>query len=400
MSQIARSKSHKLDPLDAALLRRQFRISDPDALENLSQTLPDDYRLAELEFQYDVTPSTRSEKRKTPRRWCAHCGKPKQWIGAVMRSPSGVRFEIGHDCGTELFDLDFNIQQRLHDEDWKRQRALRRRARLLEVFPDALAECRELSGGQALLSFEEILNEIKVGMPKLFGAICFAADHAQGRMTIDHRVRDYAAEARREDGSRDFDGELAQAEKRRANGTMTLTKFKAIRAELKELKSHQDQSPIYTTLRKDIGPISGIEAFCGENNLKAVVQTNLNALAKNYTHLAVETRRLNLSDFRRTFREIDGLIVEIENARARINALSKFLNPGHLRTLSNWMRARNPDDEYKVDNGWLVHNGPGATSKVKMRKDLFVKPAPALEKLKEALRAHKRQNNLMILDQR
>src|SRR5262249_28393525 len=131
---VIRRMSIILSGPDQELLDRRFTVADPRSLSNLAERVPQDFKTAKLEFEYDIRPFVR----------CAHCNTP-HGKGFVMQLQNGTRFLTGIDCGKSIYELDFHNIEREFRHGRARQYDLHRLLTCLPLLEPLSAALRDLS---------------------------------------------------------------------------------------------------------------------------------------------------------------------------------------------------------------------------------------------------------------
>lgn len=313
---------------DTDLLEKNLVSSDPEQLENLSKKMPDNYKEADIEFWYDLTPPKGVERNYI---WCAHDEKETHWIGYVMKTPNNTRFLIGKDCGKKIYGLQFNITSRSFDGLRSRQLDLRRWNSVVASLPKALKELTDFSQSAILTQFEDTKSNLRLGMSELYSALVKTLRN-EGKLVIHERVRDYAAEANRTEG---LEQEQQQLTNLRSN--MTLSSFQKAREVLKQKQAKAGQKAIYKTIEIERGRLSGRDFLRKGPSVKERMQQIVRSLRATYEEIrTLKTDNLDDKKLKSILTKIKKLISEIETEIGRLNLANDFFEIQNLTIIASW----------------------------------------------------------------
>jgi hypothetical protein len=314
------------------LLEIEFTSTEPELLEGMSNApvTPGD---VVIEYAYDL------RGRPTMAR-CVHCKYPNHFKGFVIRLADGSRRLVGKDCGRKIYGGLFDDLVK----DFKTARelagSLRRRQKLLEaeeILTDGLGA---IYGHRALSQFVNMGRFVRGVLDRELIADLQAIAKRGDGFTVAERVRDYAAEARRQD-------ELPEEH------AAKLKKMNRTEERRYRRRHGLPDGEIYTWLHTSIGPLKGsalLEAdFArGDRRFSQLHQDISNCFGglrqqRRWTSIALSeaSQRLNV------------LITRLEEEVVRLKAPITFFEHSHLRTLCEWALHRSQPVILRCGPGWL-----------------------------------------------
>jgi len=309
---------------DAELLARQFTTDDPESLDNLCLMVPETDQAPVIEFAYNLTPSKREER---PYVRCAHCKYPNHWRGYVMRYPDGRRFLVGKDCGAKIYGADFTLVENRFDEQRTRKGYLRRLGNVRVAFPELLRAVGDILHDHPVFTqYQACRRELHDNLPNLCRQLSLVASRRQGMLAVEERVRDYAAEQRRDEHQKEEQEEVAK---------LTLTQRKKLRK--KGLLPKKDERPIYRTIERHVGRLAGDSLFVsGISPRQAVLECHdrLKAIFREITNRGSEN--ITTTQLRTLVRELGDILDRIDGQLDFLNAVPSFFNPENLLTVAAW----------------------------------------------------------------
>ncbi len=370
-------------PSDAELLKRAFITRDPERLSSVSKTLPDNYLTAEIEFWYDLTPPKGQERDYI---WCAHDGRETHWKGYVMKTEDGVRFLIGKDCGKDIFGHDFNQIARSFSVLHTRQGYLIQLGSTAAALPAAIKELRHLIAHPVLGQYQTVKARLRSEMPDIHRNLVAAVSRRGGLLVVEDRVRDYAAELRRAERQGDEDEELERAREKKERGEMTLTAFKRLRDEVHLRQKSRANDPIYTTVERTVGRVSGGDLFGFDPVPREVLQTRLDDLRTLQEELSGPTEGISTRKLQAAFRKLRECVEDVEVQLQRLRAPMEFFDKTNLATVAGWAtNVPKCTGKYRSVGRTIVWEAPREDVEVMLPAGYEVPATPKLEILKLAL---------------
>lgn len=331
-----------LHVLDADLFGRQFAADDPENLDRLSLAVPKTDRTPAIEFGYNLKPP-KGEKRPYVR--CAHCKYPNHWRGYVMRCSDGTRFLVGKDCGAKIYGADFALVERDFAAQRTRQNYLRRLANVKAAFPAMLSALEAIIKHQVFAQFNRCREDLRSCMPQLAQQLDLLVSRRTNALAIEERVRDHAAEQRRDAKHNDEQDEVAK---------LTMTKRKALRKA--HLMPKKDERPIYQIIERPLGQLAGGALFGGMDSTQHQMVACQTRLKEIFRHVAekpsddIPTRQLNSM-----FRELGELLDGVDRQLAVLDAPLEFFRPSHLAIIAQWASLTGAcKGAYQARGGTLV----------------------------------------------
>lgn len=103
---------------DSHLLSIELTTDDPESLDQLVRFIPDGDAAPFVEFAYDL------RKIERPKLRCTHCHQ--RHLAGVVVNKAGLRFLVGHVCGSNIYGANFALLKKDYDAAVIRQDILRR----------------------------------------------------------------------------------------------------------------------------------------------------------------------------------------------------------------------------------------------------------------------------------
>ncbi|MDR3500688.1 MAG: hypothetical protein P4L72_15850 [Parvibaculum sp.] len=361
---------------DADLIGRKFVVHDPESLP-YSRTLPENYQTATIEYWYDVTPP--KNVRGHPYVWCSHDGKRTHWKGYVMKTEDGVLFLLGHDCGSDLYGLDFNLVARDFNQMRDRQGYVLQVVETLALFPTFLGELRSAVEHPGIQKIESMRNALGRSMPHLHHQLVTALRRADGQLFLTRRVRDYAAERRRADRHGAEDEEL-----NRARSTMTLTRWKDLRDDLRYARA-DDKGELYKFEEVPAGYVRGGAFLIVKPSPQEALIDYQKELQSIYHELNDQSCRRSTAYYRLQFPKLRDALRGIEHSLRSLKAAALFGEEQHLQGLARWAsQEAECQGQYRVEGNRLIWERSRQDIMIEMPTDIDLPELPSIKNLLSA----------------
>jgi len=383
---------------DEELLRISFTTDDPQNLEGLVLQVPSVKGRPFVEFAYDFRGSRRSKIR------CAHCKYPNHLAGFVIKTDSGQRFLCGHLCGAKIYGADF---AHLHkDFSHARDRAgyLRRVQGLREALPGFMRYLAQLRSDPAFDLYDRTRQTLVTRMPRLRGALQVAIDRGGGTLSVDEKVRDFAAEGRDEDR---YDREMEEWNK------ATVTERKKLRRQGQE--PVKPRKPLYTSVSRPIGTVATKTLFSTATSPRQVIED----IAAQFANLADDpVKQMSAADKLAFFgyrgrqdaqgsqwrvlvgfgdtsnkgmanllKQAGILLDRLEEQVERLAELPSLFQPRTLSVVASWATAAKLAGPYTAGlNSLVFENNHGQTVAAQLPPEFKVPSVSGIERLRLAMR--------------
>ena len=383
---------------DEELLRISFTTDDPENLEGLVLQVPSVKGRPFVEFAYDFRGSRRSKIR------CAHCKYPNHLAGFVIKTDSGQRFLCGHLCGAKIYGADF---AHLHkDFSHARDRAgyLRRVQGLREALPGFMRYLAQLRSDPAFDLYDCTRHTLVTRMPRLRGALQVAIDRGGGTLSVDEKVRDFAAEGRDEDR---YDREMEEWNK------ATVTERKKLRRQGQQ--PDKPRKPLYTSVSRPIGTVATKTLFSTATSPRQVVED----IAAQFANLADDpVKQMSAADkvaffgyrgkqdaqgsqwrvlvgfgdtsnkgMANLLKQAGILLDRLAEQVERLAELPSFFQPRTLSAVASWATAAKLAGTYTAGlNSLMFENNHGQMVAAQLPPEFKVPSVSGIERLRLAMR--------------
>jgi hypothetical protein len=319
-----------ISPQDRLLLARRFRIEDPRALTNLSPQVPDDYRAAILEFEYDVKPADHrpGPPDKSTMLHCAHCPQV-HWRGYVMKSPAGIRFLTGKDCGTKIYQLDFSRIEQEFRHQQARQYELDRLLRCLPLLKPVAASLVKLAEEPSYHHLIVAQDKFRWRMKELFQLLNAAVARSDDTLTIFETIVDQQGNKERSARNAEIAAQLA---------TMTTTEKKRRRQSGTLPEMQDERKPMLRKQEKAVMKLSGITLFKKQaaDVVKSISDCSRRALIMRNSLDNRHSHQLDNATLVEAGRKFQALVDQVREIQSDLADISAFFEPLHLRQVADW----------------------------------------------------------------
>ncbi|RWC26889.1 MAG: hypothetical protein EOS70_30630 [Mesorhizobium sp.] len=383
---------------DEELLRISFTTADPENLEGLVLQVPAARERPFVEFAYDFRGSTRTMIR------CAHCKYPNHLAGFVIKTDSGQRFLCGHRCGAKLYGADFAHLHKDFSQARDRAGYLRRVQRLKDALPAFMQYLVQLKRDPAFDLFQRTRQELVTNMPRLRAAVQSVIERSGGTLSIDEKVRDFAAEERDEDR---YERQMEEWRKE------TVTERKKLRREGRE--PDKPRKPLYTTVTRAIGTLSTKTLFSTATGPKQVIDD----VVAQFANLADDpVKHMSAADKLAFFgyrgkqdaqgsqwrvlvgfgdtsnkgmanllKQVGILLDRLEEQVGRLSELTLFFQPGTLSAVATWATAAKLAGTYTAGVNTLVfEHEHGKVVAARLPPEYRIPSVMGIERLRAAMR--------------
>ena len=319
---------------DAELSEATLVVTDEAELANALSIPPPPHCPPEIIVEYDLP------EQADPRRCCFCQSHTPHRKGFVVRFDSTDRYLVGSHCGPKYLGLQFRSATGAHSKLKDRQGVLHKLAGIAELAPRIRDWCDDV----LFVSLKEIDAAARALQKAAPDAVIRlrALMNSGGQLSEDIRVRDYAAEASRQDG---LDGE--------------------------------EPSPIFTVQRSAIGPLRGSALLDVE-----AIQDAVYALK---AHAAQVSSVVSKGTDGYLTTRLNGLAVEFDRKRdaasegvSRAQRAHLFFAPDHLAHLARWAR-QGTNDKLEARGGALVIEGRAGSVTIAAPPPIAVPPMPKAE---------------------
>ncbi|RWM11824.1 MAG: hypothetical protein EOR73_31995 [Mesorhizobium sp.] len=383
---------------DEELLRISFTTADPENLEGLVLQVPAARERPFVEFAYDFRGSTRTMIR------CAHCKYPNHLAGFVIKTDNGQRFLCGHRCGAKIYGADFAHLHKDFSQARDRAGYLRRVQRLKDALPAFMQYLVQLKRDPAFDLFQRTRQELVTNMPRLRAAVQSVIERSGGTLSIDEKVRHFAAEERDEDR---YERQMEEWRKE------TVTERKKLRREGRE--PDKPRKPLYTTVSRAIGTISTKTLFSTATGPKQVIDD----IAAQFANLADDpVKHMSTADKLAFFgyrgkqdaegsqwrvlvgfgdtsnkgmanllKQVGILLDRLEEQVSRLSELTSFFQPETLSAVATWATAAKLAGTYTASVNTLVfEHEHGKVVAARLPPEYSVPSVMGIERLRAAMR--------------
>ncbi len=328
---------------DEQLLETAFRADDPTRLDGVVHEVPTTDQTPFVEFAYDTKTNSGQKVR------CVHCRYPNHYRGFVLRFMDATRILVGKDCGKKLYGADFDLIEKDFDAARDRAYYLRCKRSALAAAPAFRAALASLRSHPAIGQFQATKHSFNRAMPALVPALAQACLQDGGALYVDGKVRDYEAEARREE-QQDI---LAQRV-----GSMTKTAVTKARQDGLLRRDGAKPRPIFKLVPKLIGTIAG-QAFFRTNQKSP--SDRIEQLSARAFHVIdmLPVSTMTTAQLRVVFRDLDQIVGELIAEIDRLGTLDDAFETGNLSRIAEWATARSSDHTiYSAAIGQITRDGP------------------------------------------
>jgi hypothetical protein len=276
---------------DAQLADAVLDITEPMLVDNLSLDRPDRSLIPTIIGEYH-------RPRTADPIWCCHCRARRPWNGFVIENDSGFRYLIGSHCGPKYYELSFAQARRQHN-DLKQRRGLVVRLEALVARADLiLAVVDSILHSKALRSVDEVRSAIeKAGGDAFFRLLPVAM--TGGSLSEAVRVRDYAAEARRQNSS-------------------------------------SEAAPIYAFENRTLGPLSGAALLISNGDCRDQMLALKQGLASVRALHAKGTDAIGTTAFMKIIRECERAHEAAQSAIRSARQAPDFFSRENVLRLERW----------------------------------------------------------------
>ena len=319
---------------DDELLEVQFTTDDPTSLPNIVETLPERNEVPIVEITYNVAGSPKGKVR------CIHCKYDNHYQGFVLKFKNGCRILVGRICGKKIYNADFNLAANEFEHARTRASYLRRRKTALVLAPLFVQAIVDLNAHPARRMFSDLKATFEKQLPSLMEQLQKIVRKNDGRLFIEEKVRDYDAEARRQDREGEKKSSktditrkqiAVEVEKLRRLGIFQSKKPEQDERSKSQLKS---QEHIYKYLPKEIGTLAGQEFFHVDRSPYLVIKELEEQARKAIENL--QRGGLQNRELKKTFdnlqKIIDMLMLEVVRLASPIEVF-EFRN---LQNIAQW----------------------------------------------------------------
>lgn len=324
-SGLSTSVSAFLKLTDSELLNLQFRIDDPEILDDLSMEIPTPDEQTTIEFYYDLLKVDR------PLIACVHCGYPNHKKGVVIRDGHGNRYLVGHECGAKIYGADYVLIERRFDELVNRQTVLKLHLQIKDQLPIAIHEITQIADSGVLNRVTRYRSEFKAAFPKLFNGLRRSSnEHGQLVMTRRRRVLDQKAEERRIERNLKAEKEIA---------AMSTTQFKRARKDGSLPKIDKKQR--FTEIEEVFAPVRGGSLIQSQSNPLVEIEAARGELSRLSREIEKrKTDTIGTREFQKIRGAVRGQARKVIKQLDCIKAVREFTDPAHLGQLADWANDR------------------------------------------------------------
>jgi transcriptional regulator NrdR family protein len=305
---------------DEQLLETAFRADDPVSLDRIVQELPQTDEIPFVEFAYNTKAGSGLRVR------CIHCRWENHNRGFVLRFRDGTRILVGKDCGKKIYGADFDLIEKDFDAAKDRAYYLRRRRAAIEAARTFRAKLAALQRDPALEQFRTAKVAFNRAMPNLARALASACRQDAGALYVEAPVRDFEAEARREEQQE----VLAQR-----IGAMTKTAIKKARDAGLLRRPGDKPKPIYKYVPKLSATIAGQAFFLADREFPHVVIDNLAERVLQILDV-LTSGNMSTPQLRVVFRDFDGILADLLAEIDRLVQLTYAFEVGNLSRIAEW----------------------------------------------------------------
>ncbi|UMY18316.1 hypothetical protein MMB17_02905 [Methylobacterium organophilum] len=319
------------DLTDAELLERNFLVSEPESLENLTAGAPPTDQWLTYEGRYDVGKGVT----------CAFGHHHKR--GYIFRDEVDRRYLVGHECGAKHLGLG-----RWQTFTAGRERLEERASylRLIRDLADAFSEQRDWIAGlrkdQSVLAADAVRRQLQARCPDAVAAARLAFSRYDGAISIKVTVRDFGAEERRRER------EVEAKEKYDALNAAELRAFH----EKGKRPPTIDRSPLVKQEIKSLGTLQGRRLF-SENISNAKMLNDLLELIDRFLAMPFTPKsRKELMTVARNAKELVSRVQRLENS---VSDAVAFFEQSNLEKFANWADRNSFDGlRYEARSASLV----------------------------------------------
>lgn len=335
---------------DKKLLSRNFTVSNPETLENVIKSVPSDYETSLVEFEYDENPGPNANRDKI---WCAHCKKYNHFKGYVMNA-EGVRYTIGHVCGSEIYGLEFNTIKRKFTQQKDRQQLVSQLRSLHENLPELTNEISILCDSTSFAQMDVIQRELQNNFKELTQKLRLAATNPPHILNKTILVRDFQAEERRSDKN-----ERIQEEINLLKATVTLSQFKRMKASGNVPKLESETEHIFKRVEQPIFMLKGVTLFTEKS---ATLKQRLGIVKSGLSELSailrdVESKAFSNKAIRVLLKKQDALKSEMHLIAECLEAPRHFLTNHQFSEIVKWAHQNKElADTYSFTKGYLIRS--------------------------------------------
>jgi hypothetical protein len=328
---------------DEQLLNVSFRADDPASLEGVLHELPLIDETPFVEFAYNTKTGSGQKVR------CVHCRYDNHNRGFVLRFRDATRILVGKDCGKKIYGADFDLIEKDFDAAKDRAYYLRCKRSTLAAAPAFRAALESLRSDPALTKFQEVKRRFNTAMSSLARELAKAVQHSDGALYVDDLVRDFEAEARREEQQEILVQQLA---------TMTKTAVRKAREDGRLPRKGAGLKFIFKRVPKHVGSIRGQTFFRTDQEppRERIEQLSVRVL---HSLDALPSSTLTTSQLRVVFRDLSQIVDALVGEIDRLADVLDAFDAGNLARIARWATTRSEDQTvYTATVGQLALDGP------------------------------------------
>jgi hypothetical protein len=372
-----------LSERDRQILKRVFRVSEPETLPKLLSAVPATKEIPVIEFFYNERPKG-GRKRRAPHVLCAFKHGARHWRGYVMKYRNGSRILVGIKCGAHHFGLDFYFIEETFKSARSRQRDLVRLLALRKLIPAAKAEVLALPEHPAVAAFDGFRDRLTAEFHALANSLSRFATTG-GRLISTKFKRDIGAEEKR--AERMVPSLFRAVEAARAEN-LGQAEVSARVAKIKDWMGRQ--SPIETSVDVDLGPCFGVQLFLEQSTARLLANRASAALRKALRPFQ-EAKSEGLSGARlaTATSALRSAVAQVRELQELLREVEQFTEWENAKRVEGWSRveaaaARDPLPYHVLaQGGTLVRADNGTALRVDVGYSVPV--LSALDAIEEAL---------------
>ena len=309
---------------DEQLVKTAFSTADPSLLEGIIWELPTTEETPRVELAYNTKGGAGGGLV-----FCVHCRHETHNRGFVLRFEDSRRMLVGKDCGKKIYVADFDAIEK--DFKGARERAgfLKLRNSITANKAKWLSVLASIKADPSLSGFREckrLWNQTLPELAKVIGEVCAKG----GELYINERVRDLAAEERREE---------RQTNNSKQIGTMTKTAIRKARALGDLPSSGRPQTPIYKDILKYIGKLEGQEFLRIDHRLPDNRILELAARVEQILDALSQTK-YSTAQYAVVFRDLRQLCEALVYEISRLHEIFDAFNSRNLSLIAQWATFR------------------------------------------------------------
>jgi hypothetical protein len=308
---------------DEQLVATDFRTEDPTLVENIIRDLP-------LTGERPIVESAYNTKTSTGRKvYCLHCKHDTHFRGFVLLLPTGQRMLVGKDCGKKIYGADFDRIEKDFSDARQRAQLLSIRASVASGAPSFRAAVRSLKNDPALELFQDVKRAWNQAVPLLARALAEVCTKGGGTLYITDKIRDFAAEERREE---------RQFENAKLVGTMTKTAVRKARENGDLPSNGRRPKPLYREVPKLLGTLAG-QGFFRADQLPHRNIDELGVRAEQILDQLTDGRH-STAQLRLIFQNLRHVVEALAAEIGRLNELFEAFELRNLTNIASWANHR------------------------------------------------------------